>query len=64
MYPELLIVPMREELTKAGVKELRTADEVDAALAEKNGTALGGGQLGLRMRRRQDAARRAARFAE
>jgi bacilliredoxin len=40
MYPELLIVPMREELTKAGAKELRTADEVDAALAEKNGTAL------------------------
>jgi putative YphP/YqiW family bacilliredoxin len=40
MYPELLIVPMREELTKAGVKELRTAEEVDAALAEKSGTAL------------------------
>ena len=40
MYPEILIVPMREELTKAGAKELRTADEVDAALAEKNGTTL------------------------
>ena len=40
MYPELLIVPMREELTKAGVKELRTAEDVDAALAEKAGTAL------------------------
>lgn len=40
MYPEILIIPMREELTKAGAKELRTADEVDAALAEKNGTAL------------------------
>lgn len=40
MYPELLIVPMREELTKAGAQELRTAAEVDAALAEKNGTAL------------------------
>jgi putative YphP/YqiW family bacilliredoxin len=40
MYPELLIVPMREELTRAGAKELRTAAEVDAALADKSGTAL------------------------
>lgn len=31
---------MREELTKAGAKELRTAEDVDAALAEKSGTAL------------------------
>jgi len=40
MYPEILIIPMREELTKAGAKELHTAEEVDAALAEKSGTAL------------------------
>ena len=40
MYPEVLLIPMREELTKAGAQELRTAAEVDAALAEKNGTAL------------------------
>jgi bacilliredoxin len=40
MYPEILIIPMREELTKAGAKELRTAEDVDAALAEKNGTTL------------------------
>ena len=40
MYPELLIIPMREELTKAGAQELKTAAEVDAALAEKSGTAL------------------------
>lgn len=40
MYPEILIIPMREELTKAGAKELRTVAEVDAALAEKDGTAL------------------------
>ena len=40
MYPEVLIIPMREELTKAGVQELHTAADVDAALAEKNGTAL------------------------
>ena len=64
MYPEILIVPMREELTKAGAKELRTADDVDAALADKSGTALGHRQLGLRMRRRQDASRRASCLAE
>ena len=40
MYPEILIIPMREELTRAGAQELRTAAEVDAALADKNGTAL------------------------
>ena len=40
MYPEILLVPMREELTRAGAKELRTAAEVDAALADTNGTAL------------------------
>ena len=32
MYPEFLIAPMREELTRLGVKELRTAAEVDQAL--------------------------------
>jgi len=40
MYPEILIIPMREELTKAGARELKTAAEVDAALADKSGTAL------------------------
>jgi putative YphP/YqiW family bacilliredoxin len=40
MYPEILIIPMREELTRAGAKELHSAAEVDAALADKNGTAL------------------------
>lgn len=33
MYPELMIIPMREELTRAGIKEARTAEAVDAALA-------------------------------
>ena len=33
MYPELMVIPMREELTKAGVAEARTAADVDAALA-------------------------------
>jgi bacilliredoxin len=40
MYPEILLIPMREELTKAGAKELRSAAEVDAALSAHEGTAL------------------------
>lgn len=32
MYPEMLIAPMRQELTRLGVQELRTADEVKTAL--------------------------------
>jgi putative YphP/YqiW family bacilliredoxin len=34
MYPEIMLIPMREELTKAGVQELRTSAEVDRAAAE------------------------------
>ena len=32
MYPELMVVPMREELTRLGIQELRTAAEVDQTL--------------------------------
>jgi putative YphP/YqiW family bacilliredoxin len=39
MYPEIMVIPMREELTRVGIKEARTAEEVDAALA-KSGTTL------------------------
>ena len=39
-YSELLVRPMREELTSAGVQELRTPAEVDAFMNEKNGTAM------------------------
>jgi putative YphP/YqiW family bacilliredoxin len=39
MYPELMLIPMREELTRVGVKELRSAADVDAALTGQ-GTAL------------------------
>ncbi len=39
-YSELLVRPMREELTSAGVQELRTPQEVDAFMNEKNGTAM------------------------
>jgi putative YphP/YqiW family bacilliredoxin len=39
MYPEIMLIPMREELTRAGIQEARTAAEVDSALA-KPGTTL------------------------
>jgi len=40
MYPELMVIPMREELTKAGVVEARSSEEVDAALAKPGTTML------------------------
>jgi putative YphP/YqiW family bacilliredoxin len=40
MYPELMVIPMREELTRAGVQETRTAEDVDAALAQPGTTLL------------------------
>jgi len=40
MYDERLVSPMRQELTRLGVKELRTADEVDHELEQAEGTAL------------------------
>lgn len=35
MYPEMMIAPMRQELTSAGVGEARTAPEVEDAVREK-----------------------------
>ncbi len=40
MYPEMMVIPMREELTRVGIKEARTAAEVDAALAAPGTTLL------------------------
>ena len=40
MYPELMVIPMREELTRAGINETRTAEDVDAALAVPGTTML------------------------
>jgi putative YphP/YqiW family bacilliredoxin len=40
MYPEMMVIPMREELTRVGIKETRTAAEVDAALAQPGTTLL------------------------
>jgi putative YphP/YqiW family bacilliredoxin len=38
MYPELMVVPMREELTRLGVQEARTPEEVDVAITGNKGT--------------------------
>jgi putative YphP/YqiW family bacilliredoxin len=40
MYPEIMLIPMREELTRAGIEEARTAEAVDAALAKPGTTML------------------------
>ena len=40
MYDERMVLPMRQELTRLGVEELRTAAEVDARLKDQRGTAL------------------------
>ena len=37
-YPEFFVAPMREELTRLGVEELRTAQDVDGAVADTPGT--------------------------
>jgi putative YphP/YqiW family bacilliredoxin len=39
-YPELMIRPMREEVTRLGAKELKTVADVDAALGNPRGTQL------------------------
>src|SRR5713226_6574389 len=40
MYPEIMVIPMREELTRLGVQELLTPEEVDQALKNRPGTAM------------------------
>lgn len=40
MYDERLVAPMRQDLTRLGIKELRTAEEVDGELKDLKGTAL------------------------
>jgi putative YphP/YqiW family bacilliredoxin len=39
-YPEMLIAPMRQELTRLGVKELKSADDVRETLETKDGTTM------------------------
>lgn len=40
MYDERLVAPMREDLTRLGVEELRTPEAVDAKLSNATGTTL------------------------
>src|SRR6202453_2189256 len=40
MYPEIMVIPMREELTRLGVQELRTVEEVDRAVVNQPGTTM------------------------
>src|SRR5947199_8928685 len=40
MYDEMMVAPMRAELTRLGIEETRTAAEVDAVLGQKKGTVL------------------------
>ena len=40
MYPEIMVIPMREELTRLGVQELRSASEVDSAIPNQAGTSM------------------------
>ena len=40
MYPEVMVIPMREELTRLGIEELRTPEAVDQALKNRPGTTL------------------------
>jgi len=37
-YPEIMIRPMREDLTRLGVEELRTPDAVDDTIKNSKGT--------------------------
>jgi len=37
-YPDFFVAPMRQELVSLGVQELRTPEDVDAAVANTSGT--------------------------
>lgn len=37
-YPEIMIRPMREDLTRLGVEELKTAEAVDSTIRDSKGT--------------------------
>lgn len=39
-YPEMMVKPMREDLTRLGVQELTSVEAVDGALGNQQGTAM------------------------
>ena len=46
MYPEELVIPMKEELTENGFKDLTTPEQVVEALGQKGTTVLGINSVG------------------
>jgi putative YphP/YqiW family bacilliredoxin len=40
MFPDMMVLPMREELTRLGIQELRTAADVDSAIPNQSGTTM------------------------
>src|SRR5512142_3358957 len=40
MYDEMIVAPMRQELTRLGIQETKTTGEVDAVLGDRKGTVL------------------------
>jgi putative YphP/YqiW family bacilliredoxin len=40
MYSEVMVIPMREELTRLGIQELTTPAEVDRELSNQRGTTM------------------------
>jgi putative YphP/YqiW family bacilliredoxin len=40
MFPEIMVIPMREELTRLGIEELRSAADVDRVLLGYPGTTM------------------------
>jgi len=40
MYPDIMVLPMREELTRLGIEELVQPEQVDQALKNRPGTTM------------------------
>jgi putative YphP/YqiW family bacilliredoxin len=40
MYPEIMVIPMREELSRLGIEELRTGEAAERELANRPGTTM------------------------
>jgi putative YphP/YqiW family bacilliredoxin len=40
MYPEIMVIPMREELTRLGIEELRSSADVDRFVQNSSGTSM------------------------
>jgi len=40
MYPEIMVIPMREELTRLGIEELRSAADVDRFVQNEPGATM------------------------